>query len=228
MPDSARKTIKAVIFDFDGLIIDSETPELQVWRESFAEHGHELRPELWSSVIGRPSTYFNMYAYFREHVNPSADIEALRRAHRARVVALTLEQPVLPGIEDYLRDAARMGLKVGLASSSSRQHVHGHLDRLDLSAHFHATRCFEDTGAHKPDPAPYLAVLDDLGVAATETVAFEDSPNGVTSARAAGIFCVAVPNAVTRMLSLDHADYKVDSLADEPLAGILARAIPLV
>jgi beta-phosphoglucomutase-like phosphatase (HAD superfamily) len=106
--------------------------------------------------------------------------------------------------------------------------VHGHLDRLDLREHFHATRCFEDTGAHKPDPAPYLAVLDDLGVAATETVAFEDSPNGVTSARAAGIFCVAVPNAVTRMLSLDHADYKVDSLADEPLAGILARAIPLV
>jgi HAD superfamily hydrolase (TIGR01509 family) len=219
--------IKALIFDFDGIIIDSESPELVVWQEAFAAHGHELKTEIWSQVIGRPQTYFNMYSYFREHINPTADIEELRRAHRARVVALTLEQPILPGVEDYLRAAAAMGLKVGLASSSSGQHVRGHLGRLELLDHFHATRCFEDTVAHKPDPAPYLAVLEDLDVSAEETVAFEDSPNGVTSAKAAGIFCVAVPNAVTRALSLDHADYTMNSLADEPLDRVLARATRL-
>jgi HAD superfamily hydrolase (TIGR01509 family) len=218
--------IRALIFDFDGLIIDSETPELLVWQESFAAHGRELRMETWSSVIGRPSTYFNMYSYFREHVNPDIDVEMLRQQHRARVVALTLQQPVLPGVEDYLRGAAAMGLAIGLASSSSRAHVHGHLARLQLLEHFHATCCFEDTEAHKPDPAPYRAVLADLGVLPTEAIAFEDSPNGITSAKAAGIFCVAVPNAVTRVLSLDHADYRLESLADESLEEVLKRAAP--
>ena len=216
--------IKALIFDFDGLIIDSETPELQVWREAFAAHGRELRMETWSSVIGRPNTYFNMYSYFREYVNPAADLETMRLELRARVVALTLQQPVLPGVHDYLRDAAAKGLAVGLASSSSRAHVHGHLARLKLLQHFHATRCFEDTEAHKPDPAPYLAVLGDLGVSAGEAMALEDSPNGIAAAKAAGIFCVAVPNAVTRVLSLDHADYRIESLADEPLEQVIARA----
>jgi beta-phosphoglucomutase-like phosphatase (HAD superfamily) len=103
--------------------------------------------------------------------------------------------------------------------------VHGHLARLGLLEHFHVTRCFEDTDAHKPDPAPYLAVLDHLGVPAHEAVAFEDSPNGVTSAKAAGIFCVAVPNPVTRLLSLDHADHRMESLADERLAAVLSRVI---
>jgi beta-phosphoglucomutase-like phosphatase (HAD superfamily) len=98
------------------------------------------------------------------------------------------------------------------------------LARLNLLEYFHTTKCFEDTDTHKPEPGPYRAVLDDLGVAADEAVAFEDSPNGVTSAKAAGIFCVAVPNPVTCHLPFDHADHRMDSLADEPLERILARA----
>ena len=77
---------------------------------------------------------------------------------------------------------------------------------------------------HKPDPTPYLAVLDELGVGADEAIAFEDSPNGVTAAKAAGIFCVAVPNPVTCRLPLEHADYRMASMAHEPLEEILRRA----
>ena len=216
--------IKALIFDFDGLIIDSESPEFQAWQEAFAEHGRELCMDWWADLIGRPPTHRDVYAYFCKNVNPTADIEQLRKERRARVVALTLAQPVLPGVHDYLRDAAQLGLKIGLASSSSGNHVRGHLERLELLHYFHATRCCEDTGLHKPDPTPYLAVLDDLGVAAEEAIAFEDSPNGVTSARAAGIFCVAVPNPITCQLPLDHADHLLASLADEPLEKILVRA----
>jgi beta-phosphoglucomutase-like phosphatase (HAD superfamily) len=115
-------------------------------------------------------------------------------------------------------------MKIGLASSSSGGRVRGHLARLELLHYFHATKCFEDTIAHKPDPTPYLAVLGDLGVAPEEAIAFEDSPNGVTSARAAGIFCVAVPNPITQQLSLHHADHRMESLAAEPLAELLRRA----
>ncbi len=217
--------IKALIFDFDGLIIDSESPEFAAWQELFAEYGRELGFDLWADLVGRPPTHFDLYGYFCEHIDPVIDIERLRQDRRARVVALTLKQPILPGVEDYLQSATELGLKIGLASSSSREHVRGHLERLRLLHYFQSLRCFEDTDRHKPDPTPYLRVLDDLGVTAKEAIAFEDSPNGVTAAKAAGIFCVAVPNPITSRLPLEHADHRLMSLADEPLGTILKRVI---
>ena len=216
--------IKALIFDFDGVIIDSESPELQVWQEVFAEHGRELGFDLWADLVGRPGNHFDLYSYFHQQINPAVDIDALRNERRARVIALTEAQPVLPGVQDYLHGASAIGLESRLGVKLVRRHVRGHLARLNLLGYFHTTKCFEDTETHKPEPGPYRAVLDDLGVAADEAVAFEDSPNGVTSAKAAGIFCVAVPNPVTCHLPLDHADHRMDSLADEPLERILARA----
>jgi HAD superfamily hydrolase (TIGR01509 family) len=215
--------IKALIFDFDGLILDTESPEFQAWQEVFAAHGHELRSELWADLIGRPRTYFDMYAHFKELNGPHTDLEGLRKDRRARVVQLVLEQPILPGVSNYLSQARSKGLKIGLASSSGGDYVRGHLKRLDLFDYFHVTKCFEDTDRHKPDPEPYLAVLDAMGVSPGEAVAFEDSPNGVAAARAAGIFCVAVPNPITECLSLTHANLCVKSLADEPLQRLLLR-----
>jgi len=215
--------IKALIFDFDGLIVDTESPEFQAWQEVFNAHGHELRLELWADLIGRPRTYFDMYAHFKELNGPRTDLEALRKERRARVVQLVLEQPILPGVGNYLSEARKMGLKIGLASSSGGDYVRGHLRRLELFDFFHVTKCFEDTDLHKPDPEPYLAVLDAMGVAPREAVAFEDSPNGVAAARAAGIFCVAVPNPMTQCLSLAHADLCLKSLADESLQQLLSR-----
>jgi HAD superfamily hydrolase (TIGR01509 family) len=217
--------IRALIFDFDGIIIDSESPELLVWQEVFAAHGRELDLDVWADLVGRPRNHFDLYRYFQENVNPEVDLAALRRARRARVIALTEQQPVLPGVHDYLSDALERGLKLGMASSSSVNHVHGHLRRLGLFEYFDSTKCFEDTELHKPEPEPYRAVLTELGVEPHEAVAFEDSPNGITSARAAGIFCVAVPNPVTALLPLDHADHRLSSLADEPLEQILSRAL---
>ena len=216
--------IKALIFDFDGLILDTESPEFQAWQEVFTTHGHELRADLWADLIGRPRTYFDMYAHFMELNGPRTDLDALRKDRRARVVQLVLEQPILPGVRDYLSDAREMGLKVGLASSSGGDYVRSHLRRLDLFDYFHVTKCFEDTELHKPDPEPYLAVLEAIGVSPGEAVAFEDSPKGVAAARAAGIFCVAVPNPMTACLSLAHADLCLKSLADEPLPQLLSRA----
>ena len=216
--------IKALIFDFDGLILDTESPEYQAWQEVFAEHGHELAPDLWADLIGRPRNYFDMYAYFKALNGPLTDLDALRKDRRARVIQLVLEQPILPGVVNYLAEAKEIGLKIGLASSSAGEYVRGHLERLNLLEYFHVTKCFEDTGAHKPDPAPYLAVLDAIGVAPREAIAFEDSPNGVAAARAAGLFCIAVPNPITQCLSLAHADHCLKSLADEPLQQLLSHA----
>ena len=216
--------IQAVIFDFDGLILDTESAEFRAWQEVFAAHGHQLALDLWADLIGRPRTYFDMYSYFKQLNGPLTDLDALRKDRRARVIQLVLEQPILPGVTHCLIEARRMGLKIGLASSSGRDYVCGHLKRLNLFDYFHVTKCFEDTPSHKPDPGPYLAVLEALGVAASAAMAFEDSPNGVAAARAAGIFCVAVPNPVTQCLSLTHANYCLKSLADEPLRQLLSRA----
>ena len=103
--------IKALIFDFDGLILDTESPEFQAWQEVFAAHGHELRADLWADLIGRPRTYFDMYAYFKELNGPRTDLDALRKDRRARVVQLVLEQPILPGVRDYLSERAGNGLE---------------------------------------------------------------------------------------------------------------------
>ena len=216
--------IKALIFDFDGLIIDSESPEFEAWHELFAEYGRELGPELWADLVGRPPTHFDLYGYFCKHIDPVIEVEKLRQDRRARVIALTITQPILPGVEEYLQSATALGLRIGLASSSTRDHVRGHLHRLKLLDYFHSIRCFEDTDRHKPDPTPYLKVLEDLGAKADEAIALEDSPNGVAAAKAAGIFCVAVPNPITCRLPLEHADHRLASLAEEPLEKIILRA----
>ena len=216
--------IKALIFDFDGLIIDSESPEFEAWHELFAEYGRELGLELWADLVGRPPTHFDLYGYFCKHIDPVIEVEKLRQDRRARVIALTITQPILPGVEEYLQSATALGLRIGLASSSTRDHVRGHLHRLKLLDYFHSIRCFEDTDRHKPDPTPYLKVLEDLGAKADEAIALEDSPNGVAAAKTAGIFCVAVPNPITCRLPLEHADHRLASLAEEPLEKIILRA----
>ncbi len=214
---------RALVFDFDGLILDTETTDFESWREVFAVHGCTLDLDAWADCIGRPAGCFDPYAHLERLSGKRIDRDGIREQRRDRLRALNLRQPIRPGVREYLEDARRMGLKVGLASSSDRAWVHGHLERLGLLHFFAATKCVEDTGAHKPDPAPYLAVLAELGLAAGEAVAFEDSPHGIAAAKAAGMLCVAVPNPITRQLRLDQADFRLESLASLSLPELLLR-----
>jgi HAD superfamily hydrolase (TIGR01509 family) len=214
-------SIRALIFDFDGLILDTESTEYQSWQELFTTHGCQLSLDRWIDCIGRPRGYFDFYTHLEEMKGVVIDREQIRTERHARVRELNFLQPIQPGVVNYLQDARSLGFKIGLASSSSRVWVRGHLERLALYHYFAATKCVEDTGTHKPDPGPYLAVLDALSVLANEAVAFEDSPNGIASAKAAGILCVAVPNPLTQQLQLDHADYRLESFASLSLQQLL-------
>jgi HAD superfamily hydrolase (TIGR01509 family) len=215
--------IRALIFDFDGLILDTESTEFQGWQELYVAHGCELTPDLYVDCIGRPNGHFDFYSHLEQLSGTPIDRDAIRARRRARLAELNLLLPVLPGVVSYLEDAQRLGLKIGLASSSSRVWVHGHLERLGLIEFFNVTKCVEDTGTHKPDPGPYLAVLDALNIAPGEAVAFEDAPHGIASAKAAGILCVAVPNPMTRGLSLNQADYQLSSLGAMSLEELMVR-----
>ena len=150
----------------------------------------------------------------REH------IRELRRRHYLDVVAA---QPVLPGVLEYVSQARDLGLKVGLASSSSRDWVLGHLASRGLLGHFDVIRCADDVSRVKPDPELYLRAVADLGAVPDQALAIEDSPNGVTAAKGAGLYCVAVPNGMTGDLQLDHADLTLSSLVDLSLGELLAR-----
>jgi HAD superfamily hydrolase (TIGR01509 family) len=219
-------TLRGVVFDFDGLILDTESPEFTSWQDIFAEHGCALSLEAWSVCIGTADV-FDPCAHLESQLGRSVDGPALRAERRRRSDALIAAQTPLPGVVDRLEEARALGVRLAVASSSPRSWVEGHLERLGLAAHFACVRCSDHVEVVKPDPTLYRLALEGLAVAPEEAIAFEDSPNGILAAKRAGLFCVAVPNAATRDLALDAADLRVASLAEVTLAELsqrLARA----
>ncbi|HLG75093.1 MAG TPA: HAD family hydrolase [Ktedonobacteraceae bacterium] len=214
--------IQALIFDFDGLILDTEVSALRSWQEIYQEYNHELPLDQWVLRIGASAEMFDPCAHLASLVGqpvPCAEIEARRSQRHLDLIA---QEVALPGIETMIAAAQRQALKVGLASSSPRSWVLRHLSRLGLHAHFDTIKCRDDVTRLKPYPDLYLAALEALEVRAEQAIALEDSPNGVTAAQRAGIFCVAVPNEVTGRLPLDHADLRLASLADLSLPQLIA------
>jgi HAD superfamily hydrolase (TIGR01509 family) len=215
--------IKALIFDFDGLILDTETPEFQVWQEIYKEHGCELPISVWAQAIGTAQHTFNPYEYLETQLGRPITLEAVRQKQRERTAELISQQTTLAGVETYILEAKRLGLKVGIASSSSHAWVEGHLQRLGLLSYFDTIKCSDDVKQTKPDPELYLAVLKTLTLLPEQAFALEDSPNGAWAAKRAGLFCVAVPNTVTSQLPLDHADLRLTSLNEISLEQLLQK-----
>ena len=148
------------------------------------------------------------------------DLTAVREELEVRKRAEVAELGPRPGVADLVAAAVTAGLRLAVASSSSRRWVEGHLDRIGALGAFHAVRCRDDVRQTKPAPDVYLAALEALGVNASQAVAFEDSPNGVQAAKTAGIYTVAVPNGVTRGWPFDHADRVIDSLHGVTVHGV--------
>jgi HAD superfamily hydrolase (TIGR01509 family) len=146
----------------------------------------------------------------------------VRERRRKRYHELVFNQAVLPGVEECIREAKARGMKIGLASASSGDWAPMHLERLGLHVHFDTIKTAADVERVKPDPELYLAALDALGLDASEAIALEDSPNGIAAAKAAGLFCVAIPNLMTHDLDVSAADLRLASLAEMPLAELLA------
>lgn len=218
--------IRALIFDFDGLILDTETPDLLSWQSVYRRHGQELSVHAWGQIVGgMGATAFDPVTHLESLLGGSLDRADLRRQVHEEGIALILRQGPLPGVRQYLDDARRLGLRLGIASSSPHDWVEGHLTRLRLLDRFAAVICREDVppGRTKPHPDLFLKALAALHARADEAIVFEDSPNGVRAARAAGIFVVAVPNPVTAQLTFEGEDMRLASLAQMPLGSLLAR-----
>ena len=223
MPALPRRPIKGIVFDFDGLIIDTELPLFKTWEELFRENGGRLPLDVWEQVIGR-SDAFDPYATLEAQLGRPIDREAIRAERNRRYKGRLAQQRILPGVMEVLDAAPALGLRVGLASSSELEWVGGHLAAYGLRDRFECVFCSDHVEHTKPHPELYLKAVAALGIEPAEAIAIEDSPNGARAAKAAGLFTVGVPNALTRGMKFDALDLRLESLADRTLAQLVEIA----
>jgi HAD superfamily hydrolase (TIGR01509 family) len=221
---SADLAIKAVFFDYDGVLWDSEVVALRSWQETYGQYGQSLPLHSFVTRLGTVGG-MDLVAELERLVGTSLDREAVERRRWERKMELVRELKPRPGILDYIAEARRRGLAVAVVSTDDTQWIMTGLTVLGLSDAFDFIECAEgDKTRAKPSPALYLSALDRLALTAEEAIAIEDSPNGIHAAKSAGLFCVGYANAVTRQLDLSEADLVVDSLDDLPLSDALQTA----
>jgi len=214
--------LRALVFDFDGLIVDTERPSLEAWRATF-EHFGCPPPALarWADSIGRPSDdpahfdpFGHLQALYRARGGPELRAEEVREVRVEVRDRLLAAEPVRPGVLRWIAAAAEASVPVAIASSSPAEWVDTHLASRGVLAHFAHRVHAGGSLRGKPHPDTYLEACRRLGVEATGALAFEDSAHGVSAAKAAGLRCVAIPNSVTAAARFDHADLVVASLDD--------------
>jgi HAD superfamily hydrolase (TIGR01509 family) len=213
--------IEAIIFDFDGLILETEGPIFQSWLELYTAYHCHINKDEWSETVGSIPDHFDPYASLEVQLGHPIDRQETDKHRLQRESELIAAQPILPGVLDCLAEARQLGLKIGLASSSDYAWVGGHLARLGLLDRFDVIRTIDDVKDCKPSPEVYLAALQGLKTTPEQTIAFEDSYNGILAAQQAGIFCVVVPTEMTRGLPISQANLQIESLADMPLKQLI-------
>jgi HAD superfamily hydrolase (TIGR01509 family) len=216
--------IKGLIFDFDGLILDTETPEFEEWQAIYLEHSVDLPMNVWAAGIGTHEAAFDPATYMETLLGRPVDHTTLRAEQRQRSLERIRQQSPRPGISEILRSAREAGLKLGVASSSPVSWVHSFLQSIGLYAQFDAIVCRDHVERVKPFPDLFLRCAQELGIEPAETIVFEDSPNGLRAAINAGIFCVAIPNPVTLQLDLSHANLILSRADAIPWAEVLRKA----
>jgi HAD superfamily hydrolase (TIGR01509 family) len=216
--------IKAILFDFDGLILDTETPEYLVWQAIYQEHGFELPHAEWGKIIGGSGrSTFDPADHLSHLTQGRLDPAPLRARHRLESDARIHAASILPGVMDWVHEAQRRGLKLAIVSSSPHSWVDTHAKRLGIFRHFDTVICAEDVGVGrtKPNPDLFLLALDQLRVGKEAAIVLEDSPNGITAAQRAGLFVVAVPNPVTSLLAIEGANLILRSLSEMTIGDLL-------
>ena len=212
--------IQALLFDFDGLILDTETPQVEVWKAIYAEHGFDYPVEDWCQTIGGWGvSTFDPAVELSRLSGDKLDVESLRRRGEGECNAVIDASPAMPGTRECLEWARSEGLRLAIASSSERAWVEPHLARLGLLDRFERVITGDDVapGRTKPHPDVFLKALSVLRLAADSALVVEDSPHGVAAAHKAGLAVVAIPNPVTKLLPMQEADLTLNSLAEIPL-----------
>jgi putative hydrolase of the HAD superfamily len=212
--------LRALLFDFDGLIIDTESAIYEVWRELYAQHGHKLEVATWAQCVGADFVAYDPKAELERLTGSTFDWEATEKALEARAREIVRDYPALPGVRDMLEAAKEAGVPCSVASSSPLSWAEGWLVHLGLREYFANVSCRDHVERIKPAPDLYLHAAGKLGVEPGDVVVFEDSLNGLRAALAAGMKCITVPGPLTRHLDLSAAWKQASSLAEVKLEDL--------
>lgn len=213
--------LRALIFDFDGLIIDTESAIYQAWRELYESHGQALTIEHWSQCVGTDfSAAYDPKKELEQLTGRTFDWKQQDAELTERVHELLDGFDALPGVRERLEEANELNLPCSIASSSPLSWVNRHLGQLDLHHRFANITCRDHVERIKPNPDLFLDAARKLGAQADEVIIFEDSLNGLRAAKAAGMKCVVVPGPVTRHLPFDDAWHRLPSLDSTSIAEL--------
>lgn len=211
-----------VVFDFDGLILDTETPQMVAWQLTYQHFGSlSLDLEAWTASLGRNANdpaRFDPLEELRTEIGrhvPDSEIHQVLRAYRDDLLD---KKPVLPGVLRLLDEADALDIPVAIASSAPISWIERHLLPRGLIERFPVLSCAGNGVPGKPDPAVYRTACEALRADPSRSLALEDSPVGTTAAKAAGLTCFAVPSGVSRQLAFGHADGVFASLEQISLA----------
>jgi putative hydrolase of the HAD superfamily len=216
-------TIKGLIFDFDGLILDTEAPLYRAWNEIYSGYSISLPLDQYASCIGSNFDSFDPAQYLVELSNQNLNQVELHQQAKSRGLELLVMEGLRDGFPRILEEARNACLKLAVASSSTRSWVTSNLQKRSLLNYFHCIRTADDVDRVKPEPDLYLSALEGLGISAEEAIAFEDSQHGVFSAYSAGIKVVAVPNELTQSMNFSLAALVLPSLADISIQELIQQ-----
>jgi putative hydrolase of the HAD superfamily len=211
----------AVVFDFDGLLVDTEWSIYEMAATTFAEFDIDLEVPVWATIVGLAGES-DWWGQLTTANGWDIDREEWWRRYDSLDRSFRHHLPALPGAVELLDALEAAGVPRGVASSSSREWIDSHLERLGLRNRFATVAGVDRTGVGKPAPDVYLLACKDLGALPARSVAVEDSSHGISAAKAAGMACVAVPSRITRHTDLSAADLTVGSLADLGVADLAA------
>jgi HAD superfamily hydrolase (TIGR01509 family) len=216
--------LKALFFDFDGTVWESEDASFRSWQETYAEFGLTLSVADFAPVIGTLGGA-DLLSELEHRAGRTVDRQGVGERRRRRKLELLQSEHPRAGVLDYLREARQLGLAVAIVSTDDTEWITHGLSILGLAGAWDFIECAEgDPARAKPSPALYLSALERLGIAPSEAIAIEDSPNGIRAAKRAGIFTLAVPNRITRFLDTSEADLVVTSLEELPLRQLVQEA----
>ena len=209
-------TPSAVIFDFDGTIVDTEWPVYEAARVAHEGHGLTLPIEEWVKIVGTADNK-PLAERLRDQLGREPDHSILERA-KTEHAEVRKTGPALPGVHELIDATEAAGRPLGIASSSPMDWVGGHLDRLGLLGRFTSFSTRDQVDRGKPAPDLFLLAAAQLELDPADMLVIEDSRNGAIAAKAAGMPVVVIPNRITRHDIPTEADLVIDSLLDFPFA----------
>lgn len=215
MSDKAKKLLqncKAVLFDFDGIIIDSEWPIYQTWKQVFAHEGHILKLETYVQCIGSDFDTWSPEKHLESLTGKSYDWQTINSKRQVTLEADLQDAQTLPGVRELIAKIKADGKKIAIVSSSSHRWVDTWLEKLDLIKDMDQVVCKGDAPHIKPAPDLYLEAVKRFNIHASKCLVLEDSLNGVKAAKAAHCPAIAIPSRLTNCLDFSTADAEIQSL----------------